>query len=216
MSSGSPDAEVSRALYLIYNRSRKFPASAKAFLEIIPLKTANRRRKGLFRTRRPEYALKNRYWLLSLIITLVFAVFQRMTGPTYPLNDTVVLDGGNVVSFRLPRSCTVAGRDCLIKIDTPEKIDGYISWRRYPSGGPWNETEMSYRDGPRTLGPETDDKRAGNKLEPVPGEPKVRAGCCRRCRPPPAGKLRRVFIKRKRLGIIRQARDRQVQEPFRR
>ncbi|OGS07908.1 MAG: hypothetical protein A2270_02550 [Elusimicrobia bacterium RIFOXYA12_FULL_51_18] len=29
------DAEVSRALYLIYNKSRKLPASAKAFLEIL-------------------------------------------------------------------------------------------------------------------------------------------------------------------------------------
>mgnify|MGYP001612331853 CR=1 FL=1 len=28
-------AEVSRALYLMYNKSRKLPASAKAFLEII-------------------------------------------------------------------------------------------------------------------------------------------------------------------------------------
>ena len=147
---------------------------------------------------------KTVYWLLSLIITLVFAVFQRMTGPTYPLNDTVVLDGGNVVSFRLPRSCTVAGRDCLIKIDTPEKIDGYISWRRYPSGGPGNETEMSYRDGPRTLGPETDDKRAGDKLEPVPGEPKVRGGLLSALLPdqPPAGKLEyRVFIKREKGAL---------------
>ena len=33
------DAEVSRPLYLIYNKSRKFPSSAKAFLEILQKKT---------------------------------------------------------------------------------------------------------------------------------------------------------------------------------
>jgi len=33
------DAEVSRPLYLIYNKSRKLPASAKAFLEILQKKT---------------------------------------------------------------------------------------------------------------------------------------------------------------------------------
>jgi len=112
---------------------------------------------------------KKLYWLLSLIITLVFAVFQRVTGPTYPVKGAVSLDGGNVVSFRLPRSCTVAGSDCLINVVSPGPLTGYVSWRRYPAWEPWTEIEMSYRDG-----------RLSTML---PGQP-------------PAGKLEyRVFIR---------------------
>ena len=87
------------------------------------------------------------FWLLSFFITLAFAVFQRATGPTYPLKDTVSLDEGNTASYRLPRSCTIAGQDCLIKIISPEQITGFVSWRRYPAWEPWTETAMFYRDG---------------------------------------------------------------------
>ncbi|MEI7482630.1 MAG: hypothetical protein WCK75_09820 [Elusimicrobiota bacterium] len=58
-----------------------------------------------------------------------------------------MLDGEIPVSFRLTRSCTIAGQDCLIKIKAPVKIEGYVSWRRYKTDDAWTETEMNYRDG---------------------------------------------------------------------
>jgi len=103
------------------------------------------------------------YWVLSLAITLVFAVFQRVTGPTYPLKNKVSLDGTAAVSFRLPRSCAIGGKDCLIKIESPEKIKGYVFWRRYPAGDSWTETEMLYRDG--LLSAELPDQPPAGKLE---------------------------------------------------
>ena len=87
------------------------------------------------------------FWILSFIITIFFALFQRLTGPTYPLSGNLMLDGEIPVSFRLTRSCTIAGQDCLIKIKAPVKIEGYVSWRRYKTDDAWTETEMNYRDG---------------------------------------------------------------------
>ncbi len=106
---------------------------------------------------------KTLYWLLSLAITLFFAVFQRLTGPTYPVKGGLILDGGTPVSFRLPTSCTIAGSDCLIKIKSPVEIKGRVSWRRLNTGEPWMETEMNYRGG--ILSAQLPDQPPAGKLE---------------------------------------------------
>jgi hypothetical protein len=90
---------------------------------------------------------KTLFWILSFVITAFFAVFQRVTGPTGPLKNKLTLDGGTVVSFQLPRSCTVAARDCLIKIKLPQKVKGYLSWRRYKTDDSWTEIQMNYSEG---------------------------------------------------------------------
>ncbi len=87
------------------------------------------------------------FWILSFIITMFFALFQRITGPTYPLSGNMTLDGEIPVSFRLTRSCTISGQDCLIKIKTPVKTEGYVSWRRYKTDDAWTEIQMNYQDG---------------------------------------------------------------------
>ncbi|HBB68289.1 MAG: hypothetical protein A2X28_05575 [Elusimicrobia bacterium GWA2_56_46] len=114
---------------------------------------------------------KTFFWGLSFLITALFAVFQRVTGPTYPLKDAVFLDGGSSAGFLLPRSCAVGGGGCLIEINSPEKVKGYVSWRRYRTEDPWAEIIMPYRNGVLSAR--------------LPGQP-------------PAGKLEyRVFIKQK-------------------
>jgi hypothetical protein len=118
---------------------------------------------------------KTVFWVLSFIITIFFAVFQRLTGPAYPLSGALILDGGMPVSFRLIRSCTIAGRDCFIKVKAPEKIEGYVSWRRYKTEDVWTEAAMDYQ--------------AGVLSAPLPDQP-------------PAGKLEyRAFIKQKNGGL---------------
>ena len=46
---------------------------------------------------------KSVYWLLAIVITLVLSIYQRMTGPTYPKNVTVELNGEQY-KLKLPRS----------------------------------------------------------------------------------------------------------------
>ena len=43
------------------------------------------------------------YWLLAIVITLVLSVYQRMTGPTYPMKVAVELNGESY-KVKLPRS----------------------------------------------------------------------------------------------------------------
>ena len=106
---------------------------------------------------------KSLYWLLSLAITLFFAVFQRVTGPTYPVKGGLTPDGGAPVSFLLPTSCTIAGDGCLIRIRSAAEIKGHISWRRYNTADVWTGTEMSYRDG--VLSAALPDQPPAGKLE---------------------------------------------------
>ena len=106
---------------------------------------------------------KTLYWLLSLAITLFFAVFQRLTGPTYPVKGGFTLEGGPRVSFRLPASCTIAGNDCVIRVKSPEEIKGHISWRRFNTEDAWTATVMNYSDG--ILSAQLPDQPPAGKLE---------------------------------------------------
>jgi hypothetical protein len=71
-------------------------------------------------------------WALALILTLVSAAYQRMTGPTYPLTGHVVL-GGQTVNYRFDRTHeTVA--DQAVRVQAPDRAtSGELHWRRYPS-----------------------------------------------------------------------------------
>ena len=62
--------------------------------------------------------MKNRRWLwvTAVVITLASAVYQRMSGPTYPVRGSVTL-GGESVSLRLTRTHPGAG-------DQPVVLDG--------------------------------------------------------------------------------------------
>lgn len=88
---------------------------------------------------------KTLLWLLSLLITLSFAVYQRQTGPTYPVKGGKV-DGTNIYSYRLPRSCTVGALDCLINISSLEPAAGRVEWRRYKTGEPYSSVPLEFKD----------------------------------------------------------------------
>ncbi|MDD5208232.1 MAG: hypothetical protein PHV36_02495 [Elusimicrobiales bacterium] len=89
---------------------------------------------------------KNTLWILSFIITLAFAMFQRMTGPTYPVRGHASY-GSSEISYRFPRSCTVGGADCVMKVKSAVPLQGYILWKRYKSSDEPLKAEMEYADG---------------------------------------------------------------------
>ncbi len=80
-------------------------------------------------------------WILTLIFTMFIAVFQRMTGPTYPIKGAKVIHDAEV-AFRLPRSHSGEG-DEFIKLDIPdENISGQMNWKRLNSNDDWNVTPL--------------------------------------------------------------------------
>lgn len=108
---------------------------------------------------------KTLFWLLSFLVTASFAVFQRLTGPTYPVKGGPSAAGSEAVaSYRFPRSCTVGEGDCEIKIRADSPLDGRVAWRRYKTGDAYADIPLiAYREGWR-IGRLPDQPPAG-KLE---------------------------------------------------
>lgn len=72
---------------------------------------------------------KNIIWFLSFTITIFIAIYQRITGPTYPVKGKIDINGKNV-RYYLPRSCTIKKDDCIARIYIPG-LDGYLLYKRY-------------------------------------------------------------------------------------
>lgn len=81
-------------------------------------------------------------WMAAFAVTVLLAVFQRATGPSYPLRGALQLAGGGELRYRLPRSSQ--GRDSLvISVPRPPGIDAAVlEWRRYPTDEPYRELSM--------------------------------------------------------------------------
>ncbi len=71
-------------------------------------------------------------WFIAISITLGSAIYQRATGPTYPLKSQVSL-GQSTYSFEMLRSH--GGKtDAVIEIPiADEKVQGTLHYRRYPT-----------------------------------------------------------------------------------
>ncbi len=75
-------------------------------------------------------------WVVAVVATLASAVWQRMTGPTYPVRGTVVVDGA-AVKMRLTRSHGGPG-DQPVRIAAPDpELGGEVAFRRYPTAEAW-------------------------------------------------------------------------------
>ncbi len=80
-------------------------------------------------------------WTVSVILTLGFAVYQRITGPTYPVRGAVVLEGQKI-PFRLIRSYDRSD-DARVKIVAADtSIGGEIAFRRFKSLDSWQTAPM--------------------------------------------------------------------------
>jgi hypothetical protein len=84
---------------------------------------------------------KNLLWLLAFLITIFSAVYQRVTGPTYPVSGKISLDG-NSIDYQLLRTETT-DKDAEIDIEIPDTtIAGFLKFRRYKSSDKWTVQPM--------------------------------------------------------------------------
>ncbi|MCJ7525325.1 MAG: hypothetical protein MUP71_08905 [Candidatus Aminicenantes bacterium] len=87
-------------------------------------------------------------WLLAFVLTLLLAVYQRLSGPTYPLRGSQEFAGAEI-RYRLPRSGTshepltvrIAARAAGLRLR--------LYHRRFPliAGEPWAVEPMSEKQG---------------------------------------------------------------------
>jgi len=81
-------------------------------------------------------------WIAAFVVTVMLAVFQRMTGPSYPVRGETELSSTQTISYRLPRSDQ--GRGSL-EVGIPAPSSGAtatLEWRRYPTEEPFQRLEM--------------------------------------------------------------------------
>ncbi len=83
-------------------------------------------------------------WFIAVILTLSSAVYQRLTGPTYPVRGSVEVNDTEI-SYKLLRSHYTTA-DAVMKIVLQgADMEGEITWRRYKSNDPWFTDELSQK-----------------------------------------------------------------------
>jgi hypothetical protein len=88
--------------------------------------------------------MRNRRWIwvVAVVVTLGSAVFQRMTGPTYPVRGHVTL-GSRDHSVTLTRTHGGPG-DQPVRLVIPDPtVEGEVAWRRYPTQDPWSSLPLT-------------------------------------------------------------------------
>ncbi len=84
---------------------------------------------------------KTLIWIIAVVVTLAIAIYQRMTGPTYPV-DSVTRVGEQTIEASLPRSHG-GEYDCEIRIEAADpEIEGWIIFRRYKVPEPYDTIRM--------------------------------------------------------------------------
>jgi len=85
-------------------------------------------------------------WLIGLIITLSAAVYQRVTGPTYPFKTTISLGNENY-DLEFIRSGSTS-EDAAIILEIPEpQVEATLHYRRYPTEEAFKKVSFTRNDG---------------------------------------------------------------------
>jgi len=80
-------------------------------------------------------------WILAVVMTVALVIYQRSTGPTYPVRGSITIDN-EVIDYKLIRSFSI-GEDSIIVIKTENKeLTGSVTLKRYKSFDEWKTTPM--------------------------------------------------------------------------
>jgi len=80
-------------------------------------------------------------WVIAFLLTAASAVYQRMTGPSYPVKGETYV-GESLIDYRLERSHG-GPDDCDINFTIPdENVTAILSYKRYKTDDNWTHIEM--------------------------------------------------------------------------
>ena len=80
-------------------------------------------------------------WIFAFLLVAFAAVYQRMTGPSYPVRGTVKI-GGSEIRFRLPRTFGGEGNAEVRLPVSDRKVSGIIDLRRFRSSDRWQQQDL--------------------------------------------------------------------------
>ena len=89
-------------------------------------------------------------WLIAILLFLLSAVYQRMTGPTHPVKGSIVL-GSETISYKLERNHGGKTDHEIILHIADTAITGTLSYRRLKTDQPWTYLSM-HREGEALVG----------------------------------------------------------------
>ncbi|MBM2846697.1 MAG: hypothetical protein HW407_2009 [Bacteroidetes bacterium] len=85
-------------------------------------------------------------WITSIIITVIAAVYQRVTGPTYPLSGKVHF-AGKEFEYNLARS-HAGETSATVDLQTDDaSISGTVLWKLHKTADPLQESAMKFENG---------------------------------------------------------------------
>lgn len=86
------------------------------------------------------------FWIIAVVITLISLVYQRVTGPSYPVSGKVQLNG-KTIAFKLDRSHP-GETNAPVEVKTDDQsVTGVVSWKRYKTDDPWTRVPMTFANG---------------------------------------------------------------------
>jgi len=99
-------------------------------------------------TIRLHTSMKRSYhiWLLAILITVASAVYQRLTGPTYPKHYVTLLNG-KAISVTLDRAHAGDGNHRVAIETNDTTITGTLEWKRYNTSDEFTVVPMTYAGG---------------------------------------------------------------------
>lgn len=84
-------------------------------------------------------------WVFAVVFTVSIAMYQKMTGPTYPVRGKIQLDGKDY-KYKFLRSYDGDKAPVSLKIDDA-KIEAFVKYRIYRSNDKWTEVKMVKEEG---------------------------------------------------------------------
>jgi hypothetical protein len=86
------------------------------------------------------------FWIIAVIITILSAYYQRITGPTYPLSGKILINNQQI-DYHLNTSHN-STENCVIKIDSKDNsLSGLLEWKRFKTEDEFTKEAMTNNNG---------------------------------------------------------------------
>ena len=87
------------------------------------------------------------YWILAVLITLSAAYYQRKTGPTYPKQTDIIVNGTSY-TVRLIRSIEIGSRSAVKLSVDDTTVVATLHYKRYKTNDEYQESSFEYASYP--------------------------------------------------------------------
>jgi hypothetical protein len=81
-------------------------------------------------------------WVIAFLLTIALAVFQRVTGPTYPMHGVQHFEGKDV-AYRFERSHSGESDHTVVLPPVGDSVRTWLEWKRFKAPDEWSRVPMN-------------------------------------------------------------------------